>query len=568
MELERLGDPSLEMMTGCDLGAYAADLLNHLEKSRVTSRAFTKGTLQSELKKGYEKLGKVINTFVAKIEARGDAAFYKHQLDLYKDECNKIKEENYRLKQEIDQLKKEFYEFKNTYVLTQRTVKKPLDSSSSPSIERVEVIPDISYFVNRENWKQRENAKNLPALSKKEFPPLPTKPSSNQGKTTRTPNPIRRPPQLKADTELNRINQQITALKVARSKILKRTKGNMENQTWGNQNKQQESTPDQRRGPRIVEDVTILPPRDLPPPPLCPDESDGEWIKVNKKRSRSNPRKKKNTETNTNEKGQGYTKKDNRQFSRKRLPRSAAISIKASKGVSYAEALRKIKQETTLSDYGINNIRIRKAANKNTLLEISGIDHANKANALADKIQEVLGSMAKVTRPTRRADLRILGFDESVMPEEIECAVFKIGNRKIDKVKVGRITCIRNGQGIVTVNCPLSAAINVSNIGKIKIKWTISRVTLLKPRPLQCYKCWHYGHASYNCRSQTNRTGACFNCCSTKHKIQTCKATPNCAVCQEQEFPHDHRIGSGSCKSKLLGNRNPADRKTADKTQN
>lgn len=53
--LEKMGDPALELMHGYDLGAYAMEVLDELEKSRQTSQAFTKGTLQGALKRGYQK---------------------------------------------------------------------------------------------------------------------------------------------------------------------------------------------------------------------------------------------------------------------------------------------------------------------------------------------------------------------------------------------------------------------------------------------------------------------------------------------------------------------------------
>lgn len=81
-----------------------------------------------------------------------------------------------------------------------------------------------------------------------------------QGRTTWTPNPVRQPPIPKTNTELDRIDQQITALKVAKSKIIERTKGNTTNQNRGKSIKQPEDTPEQPRGPKIVEDITILPP--------------------------------------------------------------------------------------------------------------------------------------------------------------------------------------------------------------------------------------------------------------------------------------------------------------------
>lgn len=46
----------------------------------------------------------------------------------------------------------------------------------------------------------------------------------------------------------------------------------------------------------------------------------------------------------------------------------------------------------------------------------------------------------------------------------------------------------------------------IANKKKIKIGWTIVGVTLLKARPLQCFRCWHYGHVKDRCRSQIDRS--------------------------------------------------------------
>lgn len=58
--LAGLGNSSYDLMTGCDLGAYALDVLDKLEKFRLTSQAFTKGTLQGALKRSYQKMEEII----------------------------------------------------------------------------------------------------------------------------------------------------------------------------------------------------------------------------------------------------------------------------------------------------------------------------------------------------------------------------------------------------------------------------------------------------------------------------------------------------------------------------
>lgn len=210
--MEKLGDPNLDLMTGCDLGAYAEDLLNNLEKSHLTSQAFLKGFLQGKLKKGYEKLTKIINTFVAKTEAKGDSAFYKQHLEIYKTERNKIKEENYQLKCEIEKLQKEFYEFKNTHFIKSRTTRRSTELSP-PNAEEIEVIPDVSHLVNQNDHSWNEIPKSFSALPPpiKRLPPVMRPPI--QSKSTPIPEPMAQIPQTEAEYEVERINKQITALK-------------------------------------------------------------------------------------------------------------------------------------------------------------------------------------------------------------------------------------------------------------------------------------------------------------------------------------------------------------------
>lgn len=321
--------------------------------------------------------------------------------------------------------------------------------------------------------------------------------------------------------------------------------------------------PREKKGePRIIEDLTILPSRRPLPDPRAEEPNEG-WSQIEPRGRRKNRYTDENKESlyrkeerkyinNENRVNQENREKRTRSTSRKRPPRSSAISIKAGEGASYADILRKIKQETALSEYGIENVCIRKTANQSTILEISGVDNATKADALATKFQEIVGDTAKITRPVQKADLRIVGFDKSVLPEEIECAIAEIGDCKIDQVKVGKITSLRNGSCLTIVNCPLSAAIKALNEGKIKVGWTVPKIVLLKPRPLQCFKCWYFGHGSYNCKNQLSRGKACFNCGSAAHTVQLCKANPFCIIRHEHEFAHDHRIGSYMCKAKYL----------------
>lgn len=113
-----------------------------------------------------------------------------------------------------------------------------------------------------------------------------------------------------------------------------------------------------------------------------------------------------------------------------------------------------------------------------------------------------------------------------------------------------------NGLGNIWTKCPLSAANEIMKTGKIKIGWTIARAEILTPRPLQCYKCWEFGHVKYSCTSKIDRSQQCYTCGSTTHRAQACSITsPKCVICEEKGLNNKHRIGSAMCSMDKFSNR-------------
>lgn len=394
-------------MPGYDLAAYAMDVLDHLEKSRQTSQAFTEGTLQGALKKGYQTLEKVIKTFAIKSTFRGDPEFYKNKLDAQQIELKKLKDENAYLKKEIAQIKKDFADLKKQHPV--RITRGRIQSSTSPSAERMTIVPDIDYFIQQD--KDCYDSRNV-----NDFPPLPPfrrEPNTkirNRGKPLPPPS-SRRPEDAE---EVVRIEKQIAALKAAKDKIVS-----------GNKNLAKKDTRNLGK-PGTTKGKTLPRPRESSAGRTTSTEEG--WTRVGDKRKK---RRKSLSKNNTTDKVRTNTGRRINEVAkvpvRRRPPRSSVVAIKALGGTSYAGALRKIKQEMNLSDFGIETLQIRKAANRSTLLKISGVDNATKADKLAEKVQEVLGVNAKVTRPTKRADLRIYGFDESVTTTEIKTVVSELG---------------------------------------------------------------------------------------------------------------------------------------------
>jgi len=74
---------------------------------------------------------------------------------------------------------------------------------------------------------------------------------------------------------------------------------------------------------------------------------------------------------------------------------------------------------------GIDRLIPKRAATGDLLLEIPGSDASRKADALAALMRDCIGGMegVKITRPVRRVDLRVIGFDDSIAPREIAEAI-------------------------------------------------------------------------------------------------------------------------------------------------
>lgn len=234
----------------------------------------------------------------------------------------------------------------------------------------------------------------------------------------------------------------------------------------------------------------------------------------------------------------------------RRVPKTAVVCVKRdSDGPSYAQLIRDVRERVNLTEIGIENSKIRWSANGSILIEIPGIDKDNKANLLAHKLKDTPVG-ASISRPVVNGELRIWGLDDSIRVDEIAEVVARQGGCTPVDVRVGPIIKMTNGLGSVWVRCPLAAAVRASSVGKIRMGWTIVRVELVQARPVQCFKCWKYGHVSSKCKAGTDHSGACFRCGLLDHIARNCTAAiPLCLPCREASMPTAHRIRSVSCGS-------------------
>ena len=216
-------------------------------------------------------------------------------------------------------------------------------------------------------------------------------------------------------------------------------------------------------------------------------------------------------------------------------PRRAAVAIsiapdstKTCEGV-----LANARAQIRLSEIGGPVARIRQTAAGGILFEIPGKDRFEKADALAARLSEVFAKEkeVRISRPFRRAEIRILGLDMAIQPGDVQKAVVAACGCKAEEVKVGEIRKRSPREmGTAWVQCPASAAKVLVDQGKIVIGWVRARIEALRARPMTCYRCLREGHAASSCTSVKDRSGSCYNCGGMGHRAKDCRSPPKCLM--------------------------------------
>lgn len=116
-----------------------------------------------------------------------------------------------------------------------------------------------------------------------------------------------------------------------------------------------------------------------------------------------------------------------------------------SEDFSYAGPLKRLRENIALPELEIQISHVRRSANGGLIIEISGENKGTKADRLKDKIEEVLGASAKVLRPCVKGEMRLIGMDNSIVPEEVADVVAAAGGCGANDAKVGTIRSMSNG---------------------------------------------------------------------------------------------------------------------------
>ncbi|KMQ86474.1 gag-like protein [Lasius niger] len=234
---------------------------------------------------------------------------------------------------------------------------------------------------------------------------------------------------------------------------------------------------------------------------------------------------------------------------------------------SLEEVITSIRGDIKFSDYRITSLRPKRAATGGILYEVPRVGSEKKADKLAAQLKTLLELKGmRVTRPVKRAELRITGLDDSIAPEDVRTAVATAGGCSAEEVKVGKIgRSAAGGLGSIWVQCPAVAAKKVANPGFLEIAWIRARIEVLGSRPLQCFRCLGAGHTRAQCKEIVDRSDLCYRCGLPGHKAAECSADPQCPHCKGRGLKAEHRYGGKACAfSRPIGKKK--DKGTAKKT--
>ncbi|CAH2085123.1 unnamed protein product [Euphydryas editha] len=235
-------------------------------------------------------------------------------------------------------------------------------------------------------------------------------------------------------------------------------------------------------------------------------------------------------------------------------PRSPAVLITldeyaVSKGVTYCHLLERAAEQIDLESLGIKDgLTIRRAATGARLLELPKGQTPEAAKRLAEELQTVCGSLARVVQPMKLASLRVSGLDDSVTSEAVAVAVAKLGKCDAGDIKVGAIAVGPGGLGGTVVRCPIPAAKALAEGGRLLVGWSSARVQVLEQRPMRCFKCMGIGHTRPTCPAAVDRRGACYRCGVEGHIARNCTGALRCAVCADAGKPASHIMGGRECR--------------------
>lgn len=152
---------------------------------------------------------------------------------------------------------------------------------------------------------------------------------------------------------------------------------------------------------------------------------------------------------------------------------------------SLTSALTRVKSAVDLGALNIDT-DIRYSIGGGLLIEVLNKEGGSeKADLLLGRMLAVLGegSGVRVPRPVKLAEMRVSELEGSVTPAAVAKAVAEVGGCSVGEIRTGSFRRAPSGFGSIWVRLPMSAALKVADVRKIKVGWAWATSELLRARP-------------------------------------------------------------------------------------
>ncbi|XP_055632874.1 uncharacterized protein LOC129773300 [Toxorhynchites rutilus septentrionalis] len=219
-----------------------------------------------------------------------------------------------------------------------------------------------------------------------------------------------------------------------------------------------------------------------------------------------------------------------------------ALIVSAAGMATYAEILRKVKEDPSLQNLGENVARIRRTQNGEMLFELKK-NPTIKSSTYRELVEKSLGETAKVRALSQEIAIECRNLDEITTDDELREAL----NEQFELSDVSLTIRLRKAFGgtqTAVIKLPRIAARKLLETGKIKVGWTVCPLRAIQ-QMMRCFKCMDFGHQSRNCNGP-DRSDSCLRCGNKGHLAKMCTKPPRCMLCTT-EVDNDHVTGGSRC---------------------
>lgn len=562
-------------MSGAEIGACDFEALNRIETVNIKSKNI-KGGLKGQLRDSIKELREIMTAMMLKLNARGD-------IEMLKAVNTRETAKNLELMKENEKLKKE------KAVLNIRLVKKGETTGQDKQRNHEATMEEDFEMVNnktpgiKSGNRKRRKMKTPSPLTDTETDGHSKKKEGKGTRRTDRRNEVMEMDEFRMEAEISHMKTR-EAVKEARRTLAESDDMREEKNNIGNGGHKMEKTlesiykmigeclkngpQNENKKPRIINVEKVNPPFDfrLRQENENTSQPTTSWAEVAAKipwKSQVSEKYRERAEINMRSDNGSYRSnmerpvlaQDNRDRERNRLRminqrnnRSAAVTLQCDNDARYNEIITKAKREIQLEELGIDDCKIRRGYTGGMVIEIPGEEANQKADALADKLKEVLGREdVRIGRSFKKANLKIFNMEETTKKEEIRTVLTAIGGCNAEDIRVSEIQVTARNVRIAWIQCPVEAAIKILDEKRIRIGWTTVRCETVLPKPLRCFRCLETGHSRQGCTSEIDRSNNCYNCGELGHSAADCRNKPMCMLCKFYNKRCDHKIGTIRC---------------------